>query len=117
MDVAAKAWNMRAARAIIREQRLLKNDDHLLDLHGLTVTEATELVKEGVNQWWSRSTMRAGRTKIKPLNIVTGLGKHSDHGQSRLYPTVLKLLTREGWKVDTLSRGSILVIGPANVKK
>jgi hypothetical protein len=61
--------------------------------------------------------MRAGRTKIKPLNIVTGLGKHSDHGQSRLYPTVLKLLTREGWKIDTLSRGSILVIGPANVKK
>ncbi|KAG2173823.1 hypothetical protein INT43_005243, partial [Umbelopsis isabellina] len=116
MDVAAKAWNMRAARAIIREQRLLKNDDHLLDLHGLTVAEATELVKEGVNQWWSRSTMRAGRTKIKPLQIVTGLGKHSDHGQSRLYPTVLKLLAREGWRVDTLSRGSIMVIGPANAK-
>ncbi|KAG2187932.1 hypothetical protein INT44_000682 [Umbelopsis vinacea] len=111
MDVAAKEWNMRAARAIIRQHRIRQNDDHLLDLHGLTVAEAVELVKEGVNQWWSRSTMRAGRTKIKPLSIVTGIGKHSDHGQSRLYPAVMGLLTREGWKVDTTSRGSLVVTG------
>ncbi|GAB5591961.1 hypothetical protein Unana1_06861 [Umbelopsis nana] len=117
MDVAAKEWNMRAARAIIREHRLNQNDDHLLDLHGLTIAEAVELVREGVNQWWSRSTMRAGRTKIKPLTIVTGLGRHSDHGQSRLYPAVLGLLTREGWKVDAFSRGSLLVTGLANGDK
>lgn len=132
---------MRAARAIIRQHRyalfsryhvilavtkrefsfllyrIRQNDDHLLDLHGLTVAEAVELVKEGVNQWWSRSTMRAGRTKIKPLSIVTGIGKHSDHGQSRLYPAVLGLLTREGWKVDTMSRGSLLVTGPVSGNK
>ncbi|KAI8578729.1 hypothetical protein K450DRAFT_245234 [Umbelopsis ramanniana AG] len=117
MDVAAKEWNMRAARAIIRQHRIRQNDDHLLDLHGLTVAEAVELVKEGVNQWWSRSTMRAGRTKIKPLSIVTGIGKHSDHGQSRLYPAVMGLLTREGWKVDTMSRGSLLVTGLASGNK
>lgn len=97
--------------------RLNQNDDHLLDLHGLTIAEAVELVREGVNQWWSRSTMRAGRTKIKPLTIVTGLGRHSDHGQSRLYPAVLGLLTREGWKVDAFSRGSLLVTGLANGDK
>lgn len=40
--------------------RLQQNDDHLLDLHGLTVAEAQVLIKEGVNQWWSRSITQSG---------------------------------------------------------
>lgn len=59
IDSRAKDWNMRAARASVRGHRLRQNDDHLLDLHGLTVAEAQILVREGVNQWYSRSQMQS----------------------------------------------------------
>jgi hypothetical protein len=59
IDSKAKDWNMRAARATIRGHRIKQNDDHLLDLHGLTVAEAQVLVKEGVTQWYSRSQMQS----------------------------------------------------------
>ncbi|CAO3652599.1 unnamed protein product [Cunninghamella echinulata] len=60
LDMKAKEWNMRAARAYIREKRLVQDDDHLIDLHGLTVQEAQVLVKEGLTQWWSRSQIQKG---------------------------------------------------------
>ncbi|CAO3654446.1 unnamed protein product [Mucor fragilis] len=59
IDSRAKDWNMRAARATVRGHRLRQNDDHLLDLHGLTIAEAQVLVREGLNQWYSRSQMQS----------------------------------------------------------
>ncbi|KAL0076303.1 hypothetical protein J3Q64DRAFT_1853001 [Phycomyces blakesleeanus] len=111
LDSRAKNWNMRAARSLVRHQRLAHEDDHLLDLHGLTVAEAQVLIQEGVTQWWSRSNMQSGRRQIKPLKIVTGVGKHSLDGQSKLLPTALKWLKREGWQVVQSSPGCILVKG------
>ncbi|KAI9007915.1 hypothetical protein CLU79DRAFT_777500 [Phycomyces nitens] len=113
LDSRAKKLNMRAARSLVRHQRLVHEDDHLLDLHGLTVAEAQVLIKEGVTQWWSRSNMQSGRRQIKPLKIITGVGKHSLDGQSKLLPTALKWLKREGWQVVLSSPGCILVKGSA----
>ncbi|KAG0180806.1 hypothetical protein DFQ28_000708 [Apophysomyces sp. BC1034] len=110
-DTKAKDWNMRAARALVRQQRLHQNDDHLLDLHGLTVAEAHVLLKEGVTQWWSRSQMQSSRRQVEPLKVITGIGKHSLHGQSKLLPSVLKWLKREGWLIETANPGCILVKG------
>ncbi|RUS14468.1 hypothetical protein BC937DRAFT_93780 [Endogone sp. FLAS-F59071] len=59
-DIKAKAWSMRAARASVKQHKVKASDDHLIDLHGLTVNEATTVVQEGVTQWWARSMMRSG---------------------------------------------------------
>ncbi|KAF7732501.1 hypothetical protein EC973_003247 [Apophysomyces ossiformis] len=89
------------------------NDDHLLDLHGLTVAEARVLLKEGITQWWSRSQMQSARRQVKPLKVITGIGKHSPHGQSRLLPSVLQWLKKDGWLIEAVNPGSILVKGLA----
>jgi hypothetical protein len=48
------------ARILILFYRLSTKNDHLLDLHGLTVNEAETLVREGLTQWWSRSQIQIG---------------------------------------------------------
>ncbi|KAG2219688.1 hypothetical protein INT45_001860, partial [Circinella minor] len=111
LDTQAKNWNLKAARALVRKERLREQDDHLVDLHGLTVAEAKILIQEGVNQWWSRSQMQIGRKGIKPLKIVTGVGRHSEYGESKLLPSALKLLKKEGWRIETPYPGCILVKG------
>jgi hypothetical protein len=71
IDEQAKDWNLRAARATVRSHRIKQQDDHLLDLHGLTVAEAQTVIKEGVTQWYSRSQMQAGK-KINNISILRG---------------------------------------------
>ncbi|KAI9481557.1 MAG: hypothetical protein EXX96DRAFT_618487 [Benjaminiella poitrasii] len=111
IDSKARDWNMRAARATVRGHRLRQKDDHLLDLHGLTVAEAQAVVKEGVNQWFSRSQVQSARREFKPLKIVTGAGKHSQYGEAKLLPTTLKILKKEGWSYDMPHPGCIYVRG------
>ncbi|KAI8382973.1 hypothetical protein BD560DRAFT_385670 [Blakeslea trispora] len=111
LDTRAKDWNMRAARATVRRQRLKQNDDHLLDLHGLTVAEVQVLVTEGVTQWYSRSQMQSARLQFRPLKIITGIGKHSKYGESKLLPTTLKILRNGGWQYDMPHPGCIYVKG------
>ncbi|ORY99174.1 hypothetical protein BCR43DRAFT_488857 [Syncephalastrum racemosum] len=112
LDKQAKEWNMRAARALVRGHRLEHNDDHLLDLHGLSVSEAQTLLKEGVTQWWSRSQMQSPRKRFQPLRVVTGAGRHSKYGESKLLPSALRLLKQEGWRTEVPYPGCILVRGP-----
>ncbi|KAI8880919.1 hypothetical protein K501DRAFT_335085 [Backusella circina FSU 941] len=114
IDVQARDWNLRAARALVRRQRLKRNDDHLLDLHGLTVSEAHVLIQEGVTQWWSRSQMQAARRIIQPLHIITGKGSHSEYGEAKLFPSAIKYLKTHGWVYDIPHAGSILVKGVKN---
>ncbi|KAI9310443.1 hypothetical protein BX666DRAFT_1832280, partial [Dichotomocladium elegans] len=114
LDSKARAWNMRAARALVRSHRINTKDDHLLDLHGLTIEEAKILVREGVTQWWSRSQIQLARRAIRPLKIITGVGKHSAYGEARLMPSVIKFLKNEGWRIEIPRPGCILVKGVQN---
>ncbi|KAI8334005.1 hypothetical protein BC941DRAFT_433592 [Chlamydoabsidia padenii] len=111
LDAKAREWNMRAARAYVRDKRLATKNDHLLDLHGLTVNEAQTLVREGLTQWWSRSQIQIARRKIQPLQIITGAGNHSERGHARLLPSIQKLLRNEGWLFDVSRPGCFLVKG------
>ncbi|KAI8981893.1 hypothetical protein BDF20DRAFT_863806 [Mycotypha africana] len=114
LDAQAKDWNMRAARATVRRHRVKEMDDHLLDLHGLTVAEAQVLTREGLNQWYSRSQMQAARKQFRPLKIITGAGKHSQYGEAKLLPSVLKILKKEGWRYEMPHPGCIYVKGVIN---
>ncbi|KAG0309833.1 hypothetical protein BGZ98_005373 [Dissophora globulifera] len=112
LDTQGKQWHMRAARAVVQQHRLENKDPNLVDLHGLTISEAQTVVKEAVTEWFSRATMQASRIAAKPLKIVCGVGSHSKDRIARLYPTVLSLLMKDGWRCEA-ENGVILVKGVA----
>ncbi|KAF9946257.1 hypothetical protein BGZ72_000480 [Mortierella alpina] len=114
LDVQGKQWHMRAARAVVQRHRLESNDPNLVDLHGLTIAEAQTVVKEAVTQWFSRSTMQANRIAAKPLKIVCGVGSHSKDRIARLYPTILSLLMKDGWRCEA-DNGVIVVKGVSRI--
>ncbi|KAF9351844.1 hypothetical protein BGX34_000325 [Mortierella sp. NVP85] len=107
LDAQMKQWNMRAARAVIHHHRLGNNDPNLVDLHGLTIAEAHTVVQEAVTEWYARSTKQSAP---KPLKIVCGIGSHSKNKVARLYPHVLSLLMKDGWRCEA-ENGVILVKG------
>ncbi|KAF9334269.1 hypothetical protein BG006_002429 [Podila minutissima] len=114
LDAQGKQWHMRAARAVVQQHRLENNDPNLVDLHGLTIAEAQTVVKEAVTQWFSRATMQASRIAAKPLKIICGVGSHSKDRVARLYPTILNLLMKDGWRIEA-DQGVILVKGVSRI--
>ncbi|KAF9100280.1 hypothetical protein BGX23_000043 [Mortierella sp. AD031] len=114
LDAQGKQWHMRAARAVVQQHRLVNNDQNLVDLHGLTISEAQTVVREAVTQWFSRATMQASRITVKPLKIICGVGSHSKDRIARLYPTILSLLQKDGWKIEA-ENGVILVKGVSRI--
>ncbi|ORX53625.1 hypothetical protein DM01DRAFT_1407768 [Hesseltinella vesiculosa] len=114
LETEAKYWDTRAAKALIRVERLNTNDDHLVDLHGLKVDEARKLVQECLTQWWSRSQTQIARRKVQPLKIITGTGNHSHGGAPKLLPTVQKILKGGGWLYDVPNPGCFHVKGVIN---
>ncbi|CBX96353.1 hypothetical protein IAQ61_001525 [Plenodomus lingam] len=91
-----------------------------LDLHGVTVADATRIAKQRTQAWWnglgeqripewSGAGRRGGG---EPFRIITGLGRHSEGGRGKLGPAVAKMLVNEGWKV-VIEPGELLVTGLA----
>lgn len=86
----------------------------VLDLHGVSVPDAVRIARERVAVWWES----LGETKFTrgprrfSYQIVTGMGRHSHDGTSRLGPAVAKMLAREGWKVE-VGEGMLTVMGVA----
>ena len=88
-----------------------------LDLHGVTVANATRIAKQRTEVWWNSLGERRIREWGNPrggvgegYRIVTGLGRHSEGGIGKLTPAVTKTLMSEGWKVVPGS-GELLVTG------
>jgi len=72
----------------------------------LTVHEAEILSLEVARDWFVYG-------EVRPLRIVTGVGRHSAGGKGVLGPAVGNALEREGWKVDRgeSGRGYLVVRG------
>ncbi|KAL7753224.1 hypothetical protein RI367_000999 [Sorochytrium milnesiophthora] len=102
------------ARQIVSARQRERRDENSLDLHGIHIREARELVEEMVNEWYIRTT-RANPKPSKPFRIVVGRGSHSEHGQSRLYPAVMGVLRQGNWRVqdEASNLGQILVLDAA----
>ena len=74
-----------------------------VDLHGVSVSDATRITKVEVEQWWEREGRewsRAGKVMGGGLRIITGVGRHSDGGKGKLGPAVRAMLQRDDWKVE-----------------
>ena len=99
--------------------------DIVLDLHGLTVSDALRIVRREASCWWdSLGEDRAGvigldggwagrfqGAKRRPeLVLVTGRGQHSQGGRAKVGPAVIDMLVREGWKVE-IGSGVVYVTG------
>ena len=97
-----------AADALVDSQ----SSNSVLDLHGISVQDAVRIASERVSEWWeslgdSRYMRGTGPVEYR---IVTGLGRHSHDGTSRLGPAVGKMLAREGWRVE-VGEGVLTVTG------
>jgi hypothetical protein len=76
-----------------------------LDLHGVSVHDATRIAKERTRAWWDNlgeaRVPGGGRTGVgEGYRIITGLGRHSEGGRGKIGPAVVKTLVNEGWKIQ-----------------
>ena len=92
-----------------------QSSSSVLDLHGVSVADATRIASDRTQNWWDK----LGDAKYAPggggparlgFRIVTGIGSHSKNHAPRIGPAVTKMLVREGWKVE-VGHGELLVIG------
>jgi hypothetical protein len=99
-----------------------QSGSNYLDLHGVTVANATRIAKQRTQAWWAS----LGESRIREwgnarggvgegYRIVTGLGRHSEGGRGKLTPAVLKTLISDGWKVE-VGTGELLVTGHSRRK-
>jgi hypothetical protein len=99
-----------AADALVDSQ----STSNMLDLHGVSVQDAVRIASDRVSDWWESlgdaKYVRGGEIARSGYRIVTGLGRHSHDGTSRLGPAVGKMLAREGWRVE-VGEGVLTVVG------
>lgn len=89
----------------------------MLDLHGVSVQDAVRIASERVSDWWDSlgdTKYMRGRKGFMhgKYRIVTGVGRHSHDGTSRLGPAVFKRLVRDGWRME-VEEGVCTVTGIA----
>ncbi|KAH7040805.1 uncharacterized protein B0I36DRAFT_311521 [Microdochium trichocladiopsis] len=83
----------------------------MVDLHGATVQDGVEIALDRCWRWWDglNGEDRARQAK-EGFVVVTGLGRHTTDGRSRLRTNVFKALVADGWKAEVLT-GAYLVTG------
>ncbi|CAJ2505274.1 Uu.00g126680.m01.CDS01 [Anthostomella pinea] len=81
-----------------------------IDLHGVTVQDGTDIAIDRVWRWYDGLGEERVRKARDGFTVVTGLGRHSTDGKSRLRINVFKALVADGWKVEVMT-GSYLVTG------
>ncbi|ORX93577.1 hypothetical protein BCR34DRAFT_594642 [Clohesyomyces aquaticus] len=106
-----KAMTEMDADALVASQ---SSSTHL-DLHGVSVNSATRIARERVQKWWDglgeARIPGGGRRGVGDgYRIITGLGRHSEGGKGKIGPAVVRILAREGWKVEVFG-GEIVVLG------
>jgi hypothetical protein len=106
----AKREAAAAADALVDSQ----STSNSLDLHGVSVQDAVRIASSRVAAWWDSlgdaKYMRGGEAARSGFRIITGVGRHSHDGTSRLGPAVGKMMAREGWRVE-VGEGVLTVTG------
>ncbi|KAI0887960.1 uncharacterized protein GGS22DRAFT_154663 [Annulohypoxylon maeteangense] len=87
-----------------------KSTEDMIDLHGVTVQDGVEIALDRVQKWWQSLGEERTRKAKRGFTVVTGLGRHSSDGRSRLRINVFKALVADGWKAEVLT-GSYLITG------
>lgn len=107
-----KVMSQADADAFVAQQ----SSSNILDLHGVTVADATRIARQRTQAWWNSlgeqriAEYGGARGGIGSYRIIVGLGRHSADGRGKLGPAVVKALVKDGWKVEVGS-GELLVTG------
>ncbi len=84
-----------------------------IDLHGVSVLDGVRIAKGRVWGWWDQlGEDQSKRARIEGFTVVTGLGRHSTNGISRLRQAVFAALKNDGWRVSALT-GEFYITGRA----
>ncbi|KAI0377054.1 hypothetical protein F5Y04DRAFT_193831 [Hypomontagnella monticulosa] len=83
-----------------------------VDLHGVGVIDGINIALDRAWKWWDglAGEDRARKAKQHGLVIVTGWGKHSADGKSKLRTHVPKALLSDGWTIE-VNTGHYLITG------
>ena len=57
LDKQARNWDLQGARSLVNERRKHAQAMHVIDLHGLTVSQALTVTQECLNSWWHGALM------------------------------------------------------------
>ncbi|CAI6331681.1 unnamed protein product [Periconia digitata] len=87
----------------------------VLDLHGVTVADATRIAKQATRAWWDalgeQRIPGGGRAGVGDgYRVITGVGRHSEGGRGKLGPAVSRALIADGWRVE-IGSGEVRVLG------
>lgn len=107
----AKEQTSAASDAIVANQ----STERVVDLHGVPVQDAVRISRDRVTAWWdslgdSKYMHGGGLQAHGGLKLITGVGRHSRDGTSRIGPAVKKTLDEQGWRVED-GGGFLTVIG------
>ncbi|RKP26520.1 hypothetical protein SYNPS1DRAFT_21736 [Syncephalis pseudoplumigaleata] len=111
-DQSMRRWNTRAAIGVLRSFQKHWAEDYVVDLHYMTVEQALEVALLAVQDWATieqKVMATTGKSKPRPLRIVTGAGSHSQDGRAKLFPRIQRALREAGWPVAVIDRGSFMV--------
>jgi hypothetical protein len=100
-DLASKRAHMNASREIFENLNHHTMDSNFtlgtVDLHGLHVKEAIDILEQVLASEMAEKYKDENR--VRTLNIITGLGRHSTKGIAKLRPAVHDFLNHRGYSV------------------
>lgn len=112
---AREEFQVVKAQTSLEAERLVDSSStpRRIDLHGVSVLDGVRIAKTRVWIWWERlGEDRARKAQVEGFTVVTGLGRHSVNGVSRLRQAVSIALKNDGWRVVTMT-GEFYVTGRA----
>ncbi|KAM0274921.1 hypothetical protein ACHAQH_007730 [Verticillium albo-atrum] len=72
----------------------------VIDLHGVEVANGVRIARERAWQWWQGLGEYRDLEAREGFTVITGLGRHSAGGVSRMRQSVAAALIEDGWKVS-----------------
>ncbi|VUC23187.1 unnamed protein product [Clonostachys rosea] len=82
-----------------------------IDLHGVTVLDGIRIARQRVQSWWDNlGESRVRKAREQSLTVITGIGRHSAGGVSRLRQGVAAALFQDGWKMR-IETGRFVITG------
>jgi len=93
-----KKWALGLARLTVEEKRFQSDERDTIDLHGLTVSEATVIVRETLGEL----------SHARSLKVITGRGHHSAGQVGVLGPALRDMLLKEGYHVSQWDAGLLV---------
>jgi DNA-nicking Smr family endonuclease/uncharacterized coiled-coil protein SlyX len=95
------------ARRFFASQFALQSDSTTIDLHGQTVAEALQLVRETIDLCRQQ---RKQSEQPHYLSVITGVGRNSPGGVARIRPAVERLLEQAGLQYRATNGGGCFVV-------